>query len=119
MRKLWLRVWNPSLPRNNGPIPDSALKGVYREILNGAFYLARKTRVGYLGPQGTFSHLAASSYFGDSVDYENLRALEGVFEEVARGHVDYGLVPIENRHGRRDHRNARFVFKLLWTIDGP
>jgi chorismate mutase/prephenate dehydratase len=87
------------LDNNPGPIPNSALEGVYREILNGAFVLGRTTRVGYLGPQGTFSHLAASQYFGDNVDYENLRALEGVFEEVARGHVDYGLVPIENSTG--------------------
>jgi chorismate mutase/prephenate dehydratase len=33
------------------------------------------------------------------VDYENLRAVEGVFTEVARGHVDYGLVPIESSSG--------------------
>ncbi len=85
--------------KNQGPIPNSALKGAYREILNGAFVLGRPTRVGYLGPQGTFSHLAASKFFGPTVDYENLRALEGVFEEVARGHVDYGLVPIENSTG--------------------
>ena len=84
---------------NSGPIPDSALEGVYREILNGSFLLGRTTRVGYLGPQGTFSHLAASQHFGKTVDYENLRALEGVFEEVARGHVEYGLVPIENSTG--------------------
>ncbi len=87
------------LGRNKGPIPDSALRGVYREILNGSYLLGRTTRVGYLGPQGTFSHLAASQHFGDHVDYENLRALQGVFEEVARGHVDYGLIPIENSTG--------------------
>lgn len=87
------------LDKNHGPIPNSALEGAYREILNGAFVLGRPTRVGYLGPHGTFSHLAASQYFGPTVDYENLRALEGVFEEVARGHVDYGLVPIENSTG--------------------
>ena len=85
--------------KNKGPIPNSALEGIYRQILNGSSVLARPTRVGYLGPQGTFSHLAASQHFGESVDYENLRALEGVFEEVARGHVDYGLVPIENSTG--------------------
>ena len=85
--------------KNKGPIPNTALEGVYREILNGAYFLGRASRVGYLGPQGTFSHLAASQYFGDQVDYENLRALEGVFEEVSRGHVDFGLVPIENSTG--------------------
>ena len=82
------------LDQNQGPIPDSALKGIYREVFNGSHVLGRTTRVGYLGPQGTFSHLAASQHFGEHVDYENLRALQGVFEEVARGHVDYGLVPI-------------------------
>ncbi|MEM7782491.1 MAG: prephenate dehydratase [Planctomycetota bacterium] len=87
------------LRQNPGPIPDTALGGVYREICNAAYHLARPTRVGYLGPFGTFSHSAAASYFGDSVDYENLRALEGVFEEVSRGHVDFGLVPIENSTG--------------------
>lgn len=84
---------------NPGPIPHSALEGVYREIIHGSFELARRTRVGYLGPFGTFSHQAALQYFGDHVDYENLRTLQGVFEEVARGHVDYGLVPIENSTG--------------------
>lgn len=87
------------MAKNDGPIPDSALQGVYREIFNAAFVLDRPIRVGYLGPQGTFSHLAASQHFGRSVDYENLRTLEGVFEEVARGHVDFGLVPIENSIG--------------------
>ncbi len=98
-RKLEQEALRKVVSKNSGPIPDTALKGVYREILNGAFALGRTTRVGYLGPFGTFSHLAASQHFGPSVDYENLRALEGVFEEVARGHVDYGLVPIENSTG--------------------
>lgn len=84
---------------NPGPIPDSALTGIYREIIFGALELARRVRVGYLGPQGTFSHQAATLYFGNHVDYENLRTLEGVFEEVSRGHVDFGLVPIENSTG--------------------
>jgi chorismate mutase/prephenate dehydratase len=84
---------------NQGPIPATALEGIYRQIFSGSFELARPTRVGYLGPSGTFSHLAATQHFGDGVDYENLRALEGVFEEVSRGHVDFGLVPIENSTG--------------------
>ena len=93
------KLIHDTLEKNTGPIPNTALKGVYREIYNGAYFLGRSTRVGYLGPHGTFSHLAASQFFGDQVDYENLRALEGVFEEVSRGHVDFGLVPIENSIG--------------------
>ena len=85
--------------KNDGIIPETALRGIYREIFSASHSLARRVRVGYLGPEGTFSHQAAEQHFGESVDYENLRALSGVFEEVARGHVEYGLVPIENSTG--------------------
>jgi prephenate dehydratase len=64
--------------------------------MSGSFALERPLRIGYLGPPGSFSHEAAAKHFGSSVSYENLRTIEGVFEEVARGHVDYGLVPVEN-----------------------
>lgn len=87
------------LHQSKGPIPETALQGVCRELQNSSFSLARRVRVGYLGPEGTFSHQAAEQYFGSSVDYENLRTIDGVFEEVARGHVNYGLVPIENSTG--------------------
>ncbi|MEZ6094188.1 MAG: prephenate dehydratase [Pirellulaceae bacterium] len=85
--------------RNQGPISNRTLEAIYRELMSGSFALEQPLRIGYLGPVGTYSHLAAKRHFGASVEYENLRAIEGVFEEVARGHVDYGLVPIENSTG--------------------
>ncbi len=84
---------------NQGPIPDRTLEAVYRELMSGSFALEQPLRIGYLGPVGTYSHLAATRHFGSSVEFENLRAIQGVFDEVARGHVDYGLVPIENSTG--------------------
>jgi chorismate mutase/prephenate dehydratase len=84
---------------NQGPISDKTLEAIYRELMSGSFALEQPLRIGYLGPIGTYSHLAAKRHFGASVEYENLRAIAGVFEEVARGHVDYGLVPIENSTG--------------------
>lgn len=82
-----------------GKFPQEAIEAIYREMMSGSFKLEQPLRIGYLGPVGTFSHLAATRKFGACVEYENLRAIEGVFEEVARGHVDYGLVPIENSIG--------------------
>lgn len=84
---------------NDGPIQDRTLEAIYRELMSGSFALEQPLRIGYLGPVGTFSHLAATRHFGSSVEFEDLRAIEGVFQEVARGHVDYGLVPIENSTG--------------------
>lgn len=85
---------------NRGPLPDRALEAVYRELMSGSFALERPLRIGFLGPAGTFSHSAAVTKFGRSVDYVDLADIPAVFNEVARGHVDYGLVPVENSiHG--------------------
>jgi chorismate mutase/prephenate dehydratase len=85
---------------NHGPLPDRCLEAVYRELMSGSFALEKPLRIAYLGPAGTFSHAAALRKFGASVEYVPLADIPGVFEEVVRGHVDYGLVPVENSlHG--------------------
>lgn len=87
------------LAHNTGPLPDRTIEGIYRELMSGSFRLEQPLRIGYLGPLGSFSHVAATKHFGTSVDFEDLHTIDGVFTEVARGHVDYGLVPIENSIG--------------------
>ncbi len=85
---------------NKGPLPDRCLEAVYRELMSGSFALEKPLRIGFLGPAGTFSHAASVRKFGSSVDYVPLADIPSVFEEVVRGHIDYGLVPVENSlHG--------------------
>src|SRR3954447_17832863 len=85
---------------NKGPLPDRCLEAVYRELMSGSFALEKPLRIGFLGPAGSFSHSASVMKFGSSVDYVPLSDIPGVFEEVVRGHTDYGLVPVENSlHG--------------------
>jgi chorismate mutase/prephenate dehydratase len=84
---------------NRGPLPDRTLEAVYRELMSGSFALEKPLRIAYLGPEGTFSHAAAAKKFGASVDYVPLTDIPAVFEEIVRGHADYGLVPVENSIG--------------------
>ncbi|HVS69737.1 MAG TPA: prephenate dehydratase [Phycisphaerae bacterium] len=79
-----------------GPLPDSCLEAIYRELMSGSFALEKPLRIAYLGPQGSFSHLASVKKFGSSVEHVPVVAIESVFDEVGRGHADLGLVPIEN-----------------------
>jgi chorismate mutase / prephenate dehydratase len=81
---------------NQGPLPDACLEAIWRELMSGSFALERPLRVGYLGPQGSFSHLAARRKFGASIEYDDLDDIAAVFEAIHRGHIDLGLVPIEN-----------------------
>lgn len=84
---------------NKGPLPNRCVEAVWRELMSGSFALEKPLRIGFLGPEGTFSHLASVRKFGSSVEHVPLVDIATVFEEVARGHIDYGLVPVENSIG--------------------
>lgn len=92
-------VLNRVLEANRGPLLSRTLEAIYRELMSGSFALEQPIRIGYLGPKGSFSHMSAVKHFGSSVEFEDLREIAGVFTEVQRGHVTYGLVPIENSLG--------------------
>jgi len=79
-----------------GPLGDSSLRAIYREIISASIALEKKLIIGYLGPEATYTHQAAIKNFGNSLDYKPLKTICEVFEEVERGDCDYGVVPIEN-----------------------
>ncbi|MBN2217978.1 MAG: prephenate dehydratase [Pirellulales bacterium] len=81
---------------NRGPLDDLTVVAVFREILSGCRHLLRPRRVAHLGPQYSYSHLAAIQHFGQTVELVPVGTIAAVFEEVDRGHADVGLVPIEN-----------------------
>jgi chorismate mutase/prephenate dehydratase len=58
--------------------------------------VARPTRVAFLGPEFTYSHLAAIARFGQSVELTPVGTIAAVFEEVEQSQAEFGIVPIEN-----------------------
>lgn len=87
------------LAKNEGPLPDRTVEAIYREMMSGSFAIELPLRVGYLGPPGSFSHVAAVRHFGSSVEFDDLHEIDHVFEEVAAGRCHYGLAPYENSIG--------------------
>ena len=84
---------------NPGPLANRCLVAIYRELMSGSFALERQLRVGCLGPEGSFSHVAATAKFGASAEYLPLPDIRSVFDHVARDHIEVGVVPIENSIG--------------------
>ncbi|RKY30764.1 MAG: prephenate dehydratase [Candidatus Omnitrophota bacterium] len=81
---------------NKGPLSRSSLEAVYREIMSCSLSLETPLKIAYLGPEATFTQLAAIKRFGSQVEYLACNSISDVFLEVERGHADYGVVPIEN-----------------------
>jgi chorismate mutase/prephenate dehydratase len=82
--------------RGAGAFPSSAVRAVFREIMSGSVSLQRTIRVAFLGPEGTYSHLAARQLFGFAPTYLEESTIAGVVDSVRRGRADHGVVPLEN-----------------------
>ncbi len=81
---------------NKGPLNNKDLEIIYREILSVCRALRITLHIGYLGPQGTFTHLAAIRKFGARSKFLSCDSIKDVFEHVEKEDVNYGVVPIEN-----------------------
>src|SRR5690606_29949109 len=81
---------------NPGPLSDRAVASIFREIDSGCRQLAAPRRVAYLGPEHTFSHIAAITRFGNSAELVPVGSIAAVFDEVEQGLAQYGMVPLEN-----------------------
>jgi chorismate mutase / prephenate dehydratase len=82
--------------RNEGPLSDEVLVHVFREIMSACLAQQEPLKVGFLGPEGTFSQQAVMKHFGRSAHGLPLASIEEVFQEVENGNADFGVVPVEN-----------------------
>jgi chorismate mutase/prephenate dehydratase len=82
--------------KHGGPLDPVTVRAIFREIMSGSRALQKVLKVAYLGPEHSFSHLAAVERFGQAIEFLGVGSIAAVFEEVNRGHADFGVVPIEN-----------------------
>lgn len=81
---------------NKGPLTNEGLEAIYREIMSASLALEKPLRIAFMGPEASFSNLAALKRFGSQVQYAACESITDVFLEVERDACDYGVVPVEN-----------------------
>ena len=90
------KVYNYLQELNPGPLPAAAVKAIFREIISASRDLQKPTAIAFLGPEASFSHLASRLHFGESSSFFPQSGIARVFDEVEKGSVDWGVVPVEN-----------------------
>ncbi len=84
------------LRENQGEFPEESLKAIFLEIINTCRSAQEAVKVAYLGPEATFSHMAAIKFFGHGAEFLPLESVLDVFEETEAGRTRFGVVPVEN-----------------------
>ncbi|MBN2406135.1 MAG: prephenate dehydratase [Elusimicrobia bacterium] len=76
--------------------PASAKINIFSEIFAASRSIQKKLTISFLGPEGTYTHLAAARQFSNDCTYVPASNITQVFRDVEKKRVDYGVVPIEN-----------------------
>jgi chorismate mutase/prephenate dehydratase len=90
------QVLRAVLERNQGPLSDSEMLRLFREIMSACLAQQEPLKVAYLGPEGTFTQQAVNRHFGHSVHAMSVSGIDEVFDQVHSGDADFGVVPVEN-----------------------
>lgn len=90
------RVLERLIEKGGRRFPPDAIRAVFREVMSACLSVEQPLRVAYLGPEGTFTQLAARHLFGLQARYRECATVEAVFEAVSSKDATYGVVPFEN-----------------------
>ena len=90
------RIYDHLAEINGGDLPLPSLQAIFREIISASRSLQSPVTVAYLGPEASFTHLAAQSHFGSGSQFSPQPSIARIFEEVEKGKVQWGVVPVEN-----------------------
>ncbi len=79
-----------------GRFPREAIRSVFREIMSGCLSLQAPVTIAFVGPEGSFSHMASRGLFGLAARYREASSIHAVFDSVRRGNALCGVVPAES-----------------------
>ena len=69
---------------------------IFQEVHSARTSLEQPRKVAFLGPPGTFTHLAVEREFGSKVRVIPCGTMAGVFHAVEQGRAEAGVVPVES-----------------------
>ncbi|MFC3532416.1 prephenate dehydratase [Vogesella facilis] len=81
---------------NPGPLPGESVARLFREVMSECLALEKPLSIAYLGPEGTFTQLAALKHFGHAARTVACGSIDEAFRLVESRALDYVVAPVEN-----------------------
>jgi chorismate mutase/prephenate dehydratase len=81
---------------NQVPLSGESVARLFREVMSECLALERPLSIAYLGPEGTFTQLAAIKHFGHAAHTVACASVDEAFRLVESRSLDYVVAPVEN-----------------------
>jgi chorismate mutase/prephenate dehydratase len=104
--------------RNPGPLKNSDVQTIFREIMSACRALEKRVTVAFLGPAGTFSEEAVYKQFGTAIEALPCVSIDEVFRATEAGTADFGVVPVENSSEGAINRTLDLLLATTTNISG-
>lgn len=73
-----------------------SIRHIFTEVISAGRAIQGRCDVAFLGPEGSFSHQAATALFGLSAEFTPARSIHEIFDMVGCDRCSDGVVPVEN-----------------------
>lgn len=81
---------------NPGPADKELIQYIFNVIITATREIQKPKTVAYLGPQASYTHIAALNHFKHSGRFIEQPNLFDIFRDVERDQSHFGVVPVEN-----------------------
>lgn len=112
------QVLRAVMERNDGPLADETVAGIFREIMAACLALEKPLKIAFLGPEGTYTHAAATKHFGRLIQPQPVASIEEVFRLVEADGANFGVVPVENSTEGVVNHTLDLIMKSSLQISG-
>lgn len=81
---------------NTGPADINLIRHIFSVLIRATREIQKPKTVSFLGPQASYTHMAALSHFNHTGRFVEQPNLYEIFREVEKQESHYGVVPVEN-----------------------
>ncbi|MCD4721560.1 MAG: prephenate dehydratase [Desulfobacula sp.] len=95
---------------NQGPSDKELLRYIFNVIITATREIQKPKTISFLGPEASYTHIAALSHFKHSGKFVEQPNLYEIFREVEKKESHFGVIPVENSiEGAVNHSLDLFV----------
>jgi len=95
---------------NQGPSDKELLRYIFNVIITATREIQKPKTISFLGPEASYTHIAALSHFKHSGKFVEQANLYEIFREVEKKESHFGVIPVENSiEGAVNHTLDLFV----------